>query len=69
MFKNLRRAYVDIYRIDARFVWISIFSGIFSALVPILSLYFSQIIINQMMIEASWELLSPMIIQIGRAHV
>ena len=63
MFKNLRRAYVDIYRIDARFVWISIFSGIFSALVPILSLYFSQIIINQMMIEASWELLSPMIIQ------
>ncbi len=63
MFKHMIRVYRDIYKIDKRFVWIQIFYGIFFALVPLLTLYFSQRIINALRMEASWASVQSLVIQ------
>lgn len=63
MLSRIIRAYKDIYKIDKHFVWIQIGYGIFVALVPIITLFFSQQIVNALSDQPSWNVLSSLVIQ------
>ncbi len=63
MLKNIIRVYKDIYSIDKRHFWIQISLGLFNAVVPFVALYFSQQIINQLMVNPSWDAVLPLVIQ------